>query len=80
MRIHVQTAGGSHCEVVPCDQWTCHDLKVEIQNQLDVPVAQQRLIYNGSLLNEHIGVGSTATIGDVLGLDTGQNVLVGILL
>ena len=52
MRIIVRTAGGSHCEVLPSSSWTCHDLHMDIQTKLGIPVSQQRLLHGSKLLEK----------------------------
>eukprot|EP00972_Heterocapsa_arctica_P001869 268039-Heterocapsa_arctica.AAC.1 len=75
MRITVQTAGGSHCDISPCDHWTCHDLKIEIQQKLDVRVAQQRLIHGTNILEEFMSTAAIETIGQLFRLEAGQDML-----
>eukprot|EP00972_Heterocapsa_arctica_P066824 9859779-Heterocapsa_arctica.AAC.1 len=69
MKITVQTAGGSFCEVFPCDRWTCHDLNMEIQQKLDVPVSQQRFIHRCKVLKEFMGTAAIITMGQLLRME-----------
>ena len=71
MRITVRMASGRHCEISPCDHWTVHDLQLEIQRVLEVPVAQQRLIHGGRLLQRAMGAAAVGTMGQLLTLSGG---------
>ena len=66
MRINVRMASGRHCEISPFDHWTVHDLQLEIQSVLEVPVAQQRLIHDGRLLQRAMGAAAVGTVGQLL--------------
>ena len=79
-KIVVRTAGGSRCEICPCDSWTCHDLKAEIQRRLDISVPQQRLIHGTRLLEEVMDAGSMATVGQLLRSSAGQDTSMELLL
>eukprot|EP00972_Heterocapsa_arctica_P031949 4705797-Heterocapsa_arctica.AAC.1 len=72
MRITVRLASGSHCEIDPCDHWTCCDLHLAVQQKLDVSVAQQRLIHGGKLIEEFMSTAAIETIGELLRLEAGQ--------
>ena len=76
MKLTVRTAGGSHCEIMSCGHWTYHDLSEEIHRQLGIPVAQQRLIYGGKLLNPVM----FTTVSHQLSLAGGQDVSLELLL
>ena len=71
MRIIVRTAGGSHCEVLPDNSWTCRDLHVDIQMKLGVPASQQRLLHGGKLLEEFMAASNVGSIGHLLQLSGG---------
>ena len=66
MRITIRMASGRHCEISPCDHWTVQDLQLEIQSVLEVPVAQQRLIHGGRLLQRAMGAAAVGTVGQLL--------------
>mmetsp|Transcript_20728 Transcript_20728/g.45869 ORF Transcript_20728/g.45869 Transcript_20728/m.45869 type:complete len:136 (-) Transcript_20728:544-951(-) len=71
MRIIVRTAGGSRCEVLPSSSWTCHDLHMDIQMKLGIPVSQQRLFHGSELLEKCVAAAGVGTIGQLLQLPAG---------
>ena len=71
---------GSHCEIAPCDHWTCHDLSLEIQERLGVPVPQQQLIYGGRPLQEVLVQAAIGTMGPWLIMQAGQEMSLELLL
>ena len=72
MRIIGQTAGGSHCEVLPSSNWTCHDLHRDAHRQLGVPVSQQRLLHGNEPLGEFMAAAAVGTMGHLLQLSAGH--------
>ena len=72
VRIAVRTAGGSSCEVLHGGDWTCHDLHLDVQRQLGVPVSQQRLLHGGEVLEECMAAAAVGSIGQVHRLSAGR--------
>ena len=79
LKVTVGTVGGSQCEIQPHDHWTCHGLKVAVQERLGVPMPQQRLIHGGKLIEVMTEI-ATGTIGQLLALKAGQEMSLELLL
>ena len=72
MWLIVRTAGGSHCKVLPRRDWTCHDLHVDIQKKLGIPVSRQRLLHGNETLHEFMAAATVGTMGPLLQLSAGH--------
>ena len=72
MRTIVRTASGAHCEVLPNSKWTCHDLHLDIQKKLGVPVSQQRLLHGNGTLDDLLAAAGVGTMGPLLQLSAGH--------
>ncbi|XP_045165278.1 ubiquitin-like protein 4A [Mercenaria mercenaria] len=67
MRIYVKILKGSECEVSISAGASIHDVKLQLQSQVSIPVDQQKLIYQGkALLDEkslaHYKIGDGAKL------------------
>ena len=63
--IHVQTAGGRQCDISADEWWICHDLHKVVQEKLDVPVKQQRLLYHTAVLEDFMARRGFQTLGQL---------------